>query len=161
MRVDARSRCYDIASMKTLWNESDRGEIHERISRLRADAPAKWGKMDAPRAVAHLADAMRMALGELACAPKNVPLRYAPLKQLVVYYLPWPEGAPTAPELIGRAPASWNGEIVDLNGLIERFGKQDRGRAWPEHPAFGRLSSRAWGRLTYRHVDHHPRQFGA
>jgi hypothetical protein len=147
--------------MKTLWNDSDRREIQSRIERLSPDAPAKWGKMDAPRAVAHLTDAMRMALGDLACKRKNVPIGYPPLKQLIVYWLPWPEGAPTAPELISRVPASWTGEITELTALIKRFGKQDRNRTWPEHPAFGRLSSRAWGRLTYRHVDHHLRQFGA
>jgi hypothetical protein len=32
--------------------------------------------------------------------------------------------------------------------------------AAPEHPAFGRLSGRAWGALVYRHMDHHLRQFG-
>jgi len=32
---------------------------------------------------------------------------------------------------------------------------------WPEHPAFGALSRRAWGVLIYRHMDHHLRQFDA
>jgi hypothetical protein len=146
--------------MKSLWNERDRRAVCQRIGRLDANAQPKWGQMNAPRAVAHLADAMRMAVGELPCQPKNLPIRYPPLKQLIIYVLPWPEGAPTAPELIGRAPASWPGEIADLIALVDRFGKQDRQRTWPEHPAFGRLSSRAWGRLTYRHLDHHLRQFG-
>ena len=28
------------------------------------------------------------------------------------------------------------------------------------HPAFGKLSPRAWGVLAWRHTDHHLRQFG-
>ncbi|MGH9801334.1 MAG: DUF1569 domain-containing protein, partial [Blastocatellia bacterium] len=30
----------------------------------------------------------------------------------------------------------------------------------PEHPAFGKLSTKDWGALTYKHMDHHFRQFG-
>ncbi|MBK9525384.1 MAG: DUF1569 domain-containing protein [Bacteroidetes bacterium] len=29
-----------------------------------------------------------------------------------------------------------------------------------EHPYFGKLSSREWGRITYLHLDHHLKQFG-
>jgi hypothetical protein len=28
------------------------------------------------------------------------------------------------------------------------------------HPFFGRLSGDEWGRLIYKHLDHHLRQFG-
>jgi hypothetical protein len=79
---------------------------------------------------------------------------------LVVYWLPWPEGAPTAPELISRVPASWAGEVADVAGLLERVARQPRDLPFAEHPAFGRLSRRAWGVLVYRHTDHHLRQFG-
>jgi hypothetical protein len=110
--------------------------------------------------VAHLADGLRMALGDLPCEPKKVPIRYPPLKQLIVYWLPWPEGAPTAPELISRIPASWTVEVADLASLLERLARQPRDNGFPEHPAFGHLSRRAWGVLVYRHMDHHLRQFG-
>ena len=33
-------------------------------------------------------------------------------------------------------------------------------RLTPETPAFGPLSARGWGVLTYRHLDHHLLQFG-
>jgi hypothetical protein len=117
--------------------------------------------MTVAQMVAHLSDAARMALGDLPCASKRLPLRYPPLKQLIVYWLPWPEGAPTAPELIGRVPASWPAEVADLAALLERLAGQPRDASFPEHPAFGRLSRRAWGVLVYRHMDHHLRQFGA
>jgi hypothetical protein len=146
--------------MKTIWNDRDRRELQGRLARLKPDARGQWGKMTAPEAVAHLADAARMALGDLSCASKRLPIRYPPLKQLIVYWLPFPKGAPTAPELVGRVPASWSSEITNLSVLIERFGREPVRRAVPEHPAFGRLTRRAWGVLVYRHTDHHLRQFG-
>ena len=49
--------------------------------------------------LAHLNDSYRMCLGELKVKSKHLPLRYTPIKQLVIYVAPFPKGAPTAPEL--------------------------------------------------------------
>ena len=146
--------------MKTMWNEQDRRVISERVATVGADAPAKWGRMNAPQMMAHLTDCLRMALGDLAVEPKRLPIRYPPLKQLIVYAMPFPKGAPTAPELISRVPASWSEEVNDLTGLVDRFGREPRTRAWPDHPAFGTMTAKSWGVLVYRHMDHHLRQFG-
>lgn len=116
--------------------------------------------MTALQMVAHLSDSLRMASGEIEVAPKRVPIRFAPLKQLVLYVLPIPKGAPTSPELIGRKPGDWSAEIAglreQLNGVVERGAEA----LAPAHPAFGRLSAKQWGVLIYRHMDHHLRQFG-
>jgi hypothetical protein len=146
--------------MQSIWKTGDRRQLQERLTALTPDAERKWGSMTAPQVVAHLVDAARMALGDLPCRPKKLPIRYPPLKQLIVYWLPFPKGAPTAPELVGRAPLSWITEVSELTALLERLARQPADRHWPEHPAFGRLSRRAWGVLVYRHMDHHLRQFG-
>jgi hypothetical protein len=146
--------------MKTLWQPQAREELDARLARLTPSHMPQWGRMSAKQMLAHLTDAMRMATGELKTARKNVPIRYPPLKQLVVYYLPWPKGAPTAPELLARECDDWTCEVQDLRAAVQRFANLDPDARLPEHPAFGRLSRRAWGRLTYRHIDHHLRQFG-
>jgi hypothetical protein len=100
-------------------------------------------------------------MGDLQVAPKRLPLRYPPLKQLVVYVAPFPRNAPTAPELtIAATPRPWADDIAMLQQLIDRITAHPSHAEWPEHPAFGRLSRRAWGVLAYRHMDHHLRQFG-
>ena len=81
----------------------------ERLHQLTPDQQPRWGRMDAGRMLAHLTDACRMATGDLAVAPRKGPLRYWPLRDLVIYYLPWPKGAPTAPELVRRR----RDEVVD------------------------------------------------
>lgn len=98
-------------------------------------------------------------MGDLKVAPKKSPIRYPLLKQLIVYVAPFPKGVPTAPELIAREPREWTDEVADVQSLLERAAAS-RTDAWPEHPAFGTLSKRAWGVLIYRHMDHHLRQFG-
>jgi hypothetical protein len=143
--------------MKSIWNPEDRRQLHDRLAALRPDSPRRSQPV---MNAAHLADALRMALGDLPCESKKLPIRYPPLKQLIIYWLPFPKGAPTAPELISRIPATWTAEVADLAGLLERMARQPRDAAFPEHPGFGRLSRRAWGVLVYRHMDHHLRQFG-
>jgi hypothetical protein len=147
--------------MKTLWNEHARDEICRRVDRLTPDASARWGRFNVAQMLAHLNDAMRMALGELPVAPKRMPIRYWPLKQLIVYALPFPHGAPTAPELLTRCDhAAFADERAAFRGIVARLVAKPQSDDWPEHPAFGRLSYRAWGVLGYRHADHHLRQFG-
>jgi hypothetical protein len=149
--------------MKSMWEPEALPAMRERIERLTPERAGAWGKMTAPQMVCHLADSLKMALGELPVVSKKVPIRFAPLKQLIVYWAPFPKNAPTAPELTVRAPAEWSADLADLQGLVDRLCTRgaDPNAAWPEHPAFGRLSHRAWGVLVYRHMDHHLRQFGA
>ena len=144
----------------TLLRAASRQEIQQRLAHLVPDRAPLWGKLTAPRMVVHLADAIRMAFGELVVAQMKTPVRYPIIKQLAIYVLPWPQGTPTAPELVARAPAAWTGEVVALSALVERFSTRSPRDKWSPHPAFGSMSGRAWGVLAYRHCDHHFRQFG-
>ena len=146
--------------MRSLWDPSARRELRDRLARLTPASERRWGTMSAPQMVAHLADCMRMAQGDLVVPSKNLPIRFTPLKELILYVLPFPKNAPTAPEVISRAPLDWATECASLGTMIEQFGERDPSATWPEHPAFGKLSGKQWGVLAYRHTDHHFRQFG-
>ena len=145
---------------KSIFQAAARAELQQRLANLTPDRAPRWGKMTAPKMVVHLSDALKMALGELQAAPRRTPLRFPIIKQLIIYVAPWPKGAPTAPELLARAPAAWNGEVVSLSSLLEKFSARSAADKWPRHPAFGNMSGRLWGALVYRHCDHHFTQFG-
>ena len=73
---------------------------------------------------------------------------------------PFPKGAPTAPELLVPDEAlSVDAIRSELVSLMERIGTGPREGAGPVHPLLGRLSFREWGVATYKHTDHHLRQF--
>jgi uncharacterized protein DUF1569 len=148
--------------MKTLWDDSARRELRDRIAQLSPNANRRWGKMSAPQMLAHLVDAMRMANGDIRIPSRKMPIRFTPLKQLIIYVAPFPKGAPTAPQIIERVATDWPSECATLCRTMEQFAERDRARTpMPEHPAFGKLTARAWGVLCYRHIDHHLKQFGA
>lgn len=147
--------------MKSFWDTTAREDLCRRVDRLTATAAPQWGRFNATQMLAHLNDAMRMTLGELVVKPKNLPLRYTPIKQLVIYALPFPKGAPTAPELLARCgDACFADEQAIFRALADRLAAKPSGERWPEHPAFGRLTHDAWGVLAFRHTDHHLKQFG-
>jgi hypothetical protein len=147
--------------MSSLADPAVRASITARIDTLTPDTVPRWGSMTAPQMLAHCADALRMAYGDLTVAPKRVPLvRLAPVKWLLIYGIPFPKGAPTAKELRSRVPLHWGDERETLRTLVARFGEEASRRSWPEHPLFGPLDGRYWGQLAWKHLDHHLRQFG-
>jgi DinB family protein len=145
---------------KSLSNALARQELLDRLERLTPEATPIWGTMTAPQMLAHLADWMRMAKGELEVTGRTHPFQYPPLKQLAIYWLPFPKGVATSPELIGRSPLEWAIEREAVRRRVQSFEHVNLQALWPEHPVFGRMTPRAWAVFAYRHMDHHLRQFG-
>jgi hypothetical protein len=156
--------------MSSLLEASARDELWRRVTALRPDTPAKWGRFDAPRMLAHAIQSLGMMTGDVHVEAKPVPwiVRHAPLKHLLIYVLPFPRGLPTAPELlartcpdaVGRSALAWEEERQAFSGALDRIAELETREAWPPHPAFGPLTGPQWGTLQYRHLDHHFRQFG-
>ena len=148
--------------MQSLWNEKDRRDLLARLDKLRSNSKGEWGKMSAAQTVAHLSDWMRMAIGAIRVESKNTPFRVPVIRQIVLYLVPLPRNLPTAPELQKSEPGVWSEDVRELRDLIRRSVEKhgDRNARWPDHPALGKMSDRAWGVLAFRHTDHHLRQFG-
>ena len=147
--------------MKTLFDEGLRNAMLARINAVTADLQPKWGKMNAEKMLCHLVHSMRMGVGELPVKAVKLPIRYTPIRQLMIYVLPFPKGAPTARELMPSNPLEIEESKRELARLFRTFGELASLKEWPEHPAFGPIGKRGWGVLSWRHLDHHLRQFGA
>ena len=148
--------------MGSILNERDRTEIANRLRSLSVSSTGRWGSMDVVGMLQHLRLSARMALGELPVPSANKrAFQVFPLKHLIIYVLPFPKGAPTAPELKTSTTTSLDDERAALLELIERIGSGPRDGAGPAHPLFGPLTWREWGVITYKHADHHLKQFGA
>ena len=148
--------------MGSILNEADRAEITTRLRSLSVSSTGRWGSMSVVSMLQHLRLSTRMAVGELPVASVNKrAFQVFPLKHLILYVLPFPKGAPTAPELKPSNAVSLEEERAALLELLERIGTGPREGAGPAHPLFGPMSRREWGVVTYKHADHHLRQFGA
>ena len=148
--------------MGSILNDVDRTAILQRIGSVTSASAPRWGRMDAKAMLTHLKQSALMALGELPVASKSKrAFQVFPIKHLILHVVPFPKGAPTAPELLIPDAASVDDIRSELVSLLERIGAGPRAGDGPVHPLFGRLSFREWGVATYKHTDHHLRQFGA
>lgn len=145
----------------TIFDPRDRTTLLARLDRITPASPRHWGTLTPVGMLAHLSDAMRMALGELVIPPRRTPLALPPVRHAIIHWLPFPKGAPTAPELLARQGGDCAGEAAALRALVERFARTEQAPTSAVHPAFGHLCQRDWGVLVHKHMDHHLRQFGA
>ena len=147
--------------MGSILNEADRTAISNRFRSLSASSTRRWGTMDVTEMLQHLRRSALMCLGELSVPSVNKRAFHKfPLKQLLLYVLPFPKGAPTAPELKPVDATSFEEERAALLELLERIGAGPSDGMGPDHPLFGPLNWREWGVLAYKHSDHHLKQFG-
>jgi hypothetical protein len=148
--------------MGSILNDADRTAICQRIGSVTSASVPRWGRMDARAMLAHLRLSALMALGELPVANKSKrAFQVFPIKHLILHVVPFPKGAPTAPELLVPDSSPVDAIRSELVTLVHRIGEGPREGHGPVHPLFGRLSFREWGVATHKHTDHHLRQFGA
>jgi len=147
--------------MRTILNEGDLDAILNRLKSLSVSSTRRWGSMDVTGMLQHLRLSALMTVGELPVVSKSKrAFQMFPLKHLILYVVPFPKGAPTAPELKPIDATSFEEERAALLELLERIGTGPREGVGPAHPLFGPLTWREWGVATYKHADHHLKQFG-
>jgi hypothetical protein len=145
----------------SMWDPSVRAAFTNRLQQLSGGSKGAWGRMTANGMLAHLNDSYRMCTGELVVKPKNLPLRFTPIKQLIIYVFPFPKGAPTAPELIARCDgAVLEDEKQAFAAMLAKLAALRPGAPLQPHPAFGTLTYKDYGALMAKHTEHHFRQFG-
>ncbi|MGB9031481.1 MAG: DUF1569 domain-containing protein [Acidobacteriaceae bacterium] len=147
--------------MPTLRNEADRKGLVERLGRVRPEAKAQWGSFDAPGMMSHLSAALDEGLGVLAVPPSGPwMMRHFPVKHLAVYVVPMPKGAKAPRELLARMPGDFEADRRGVVERMERVAARPKGKG-STHFLLGLLTNEQWAALSWKHIDHHLRQFGA
>ncbi|MCW5959589.1 MAG: DUF1569 domain-containing protein [Pyrinomonadaceae bacterium] len=147
-----------------LFNPTKRTEIIARLNLLTPDSKALWGKMSVGEMICHCLDGFKMAIGEIPPTDRSNRFTRSIVKFLVVYVIPIPRGAPAAPEIDpqkkGMKPQDFEAERALLIEKINSFAHLKPEDLKGKHHIFGKLTANQWGRLGYKHLDHHLRQFG-
>jgi hypothetical protein len=149
--------------MKNLFEAARVTEVKDRISRLKPDSERQWGKMTAPQALAHCSAAMEMAVGD-SIPPRMFAGRIIGrmIKPLVLGNdEPMRRNSPTVKNLVVQDDRDLALEQRRLCALIDRFAAAGpAGCTTHPHSFFGPLTPEEWSTLSYKHLDHHLRQFG-
>ena len=150
--------------MKSLFDGATASEIKSRIARLGPGSMRQWGKMNAPQAMAHCAIAMEWAVGDRSEPRMFIGRIFGSLAKSKVLKdeAPLRRNTPTAKSLVIANERDLEKECQRLCALIDRFSAGGlQGCTKHPHTFFGSLTPDEWGRLMYKHLDHHLRQFDA
>lgn len=148
--------------MPSLFLPADREAISARLSRLEPDTPRLWGRMAPAQMLAHCALGLEAVTGDRPMKQVWLGRILTPfIRGLVLGERPWRRNGPTDPSFVVSDPRDLEVERIRLATLMDRMvrrGPEQAGQM--THAFFGRLSGDEWGRLMYKHLDHHLRQFG-
>ncbi|MCI0415934.1 DinB family protein [bacterium] len=146
--------------MKTLFHETTVEEIQQRFEKLSDKTTSEWGKMNAAQMLAHCTATMQMPVGDIQIKKSPLSLIGWMFKGLFRNEKPFGKNSPTAPEFIMKDSRDFE---VEKQRFLEAFQKLAKGPDAVkcfQHPFFGKMTCDDWGRLMYKHMDHHFRQFG-
>jgi hypothetical protein len=149
--------------MPNLFDAADRDRLLHRLSSVQPSSARQWGKMNPAQMMAHCSIALEVACGDTVMKQAFIGRVLSPfVKGAVLGEKDMKRNSPTDPTFRVADDRNFDAERARLSALVEKFHR--RGETAADgivHSFFGRLTGDEWGRLMYKHLDHHLRQFSA
>lgn len=150
--------------MKSLFNTSDNQEMIARLNSLTPASQAKWGKMNVTQMFGHCQEAISLAFGDVQLKQNLIGILFGPIARVLIINSnrPFQKNLPTDRSFIINDEREFEKERKRLITTVQKFPKVGSGElSKHKHPFFGNLKKAEWDKLTWKHLDHHLRQFGA
>lgn len=149
--------------MRSLFEAEAHQDILDRLHSLTPESTGKWGTMDVAQMLKHVNTTMKIATGEVTLArpPWYKKVMFGLFKSMLYNDRPWKQNLPTAPELKVASTEDFEQEKKALLESIGKFMALPFNGGKMNHPVFGDFTKEQWGKMQYKHLDHHLRQFGA
>ncbi|MAS21284.1 MAG: hypothetical protein CMF34_13685 [Leeuwenhoekiella sp.] len=145
--------------MQSLFDQKTFQEIQQRLANLKPETTPLWGKMNAGQMLKHCQRPLEIAVYDKDFGLKSNFLIRTFFKKSMYDDRPFMKNMPTPKAFKVTEAVDFNLEHDNLLKLIEKFyGLRDK-LDWKPHPVFGKLSQEQWGKIQYKHLDHHLNQF--
>jgi hypothetical protein len=148
--------------MKTTFDQTTRDELINRINTLTANSKAQWGKMNVHQMLKHCTLWEEMISGKVKCKRSFVGRLFGKmaLKSFLKEGKNMPRNAPSSPELIVKETKD---DVSSQRGKWIALLEENAHFSTPYflHPFFGQMTNEQVGYLSYKHIDHHLRQFNS
>ena len=136
-----------------------KADILKRINNLTPSSTALWGKMNVSQMLAHCKAQIKVALGDDKLSPSWIgKLLGSYIKKKVLTDKPYSQGLPTPPSFKIKNTPDFETAKNELIHLITRFNETSISKE--PHPFFGKMTVEEWAKGTWKHLDHHLKQFG-
>lgn len=148
--------------MKSLISKESNHEIVARINKLYPDSKPLWGKMNSGQMLAHCTVGLRIANGEVV-PNTNFLLKLLGklVKNRILSQDSFKKNSRTAKVFIITDNKNFLEENERiLNYLKEMEVKGNNFFTNKPHAIFGYLTPEEWDNISFKHFDHHLKQFG-
>jgi Protein of unknown function (DUF1569) len=155
-------QCPNFCHMYSLLQPGVPSDIINRLAQLSPDAKPQWGKMNVSQMLAHCQVPLQVALGEKQLKRSFIGMLFGGVaKKQMLQETPVKKNLPTDPGFIIKNERDFTSERKQLQVLLQRFAREGAGIVVAQqHPFFGKITVEEWGFLSWKHIDHHLRQFG-
>lgn len=149
--------------MDTLFNTETQQNILNRINNLNEKSQPNWGKMDVAQMLLHCQKPLEVANGNLQL---NTKVGFAKKMLLKLFKnsmyndKPWQKNLGTVREFKITDAQEFTSQKDKLVSVVNEFSQLKNKTNWPSHPFFGDFNTDQWGKMQYKHLDHHLTQFG-
>lgn len=143
---------------KNLFDESTYVDILERLNKLTPASQPEWGKMDVGQMLAHCAEAQDVYNGKPLKAPFMMKLFRPLLRPMLLSHNNFKHNAPTLDQFRMEDPEDFAEQRERLVNSLRTM--HALGRRPFKHSLLGMMTSDDVGWITWKHLDHHLRQFG-
>ena len=148
---------------KNLLEKDCAASVISRVQKLQPDSIPRWGKMTVTEMLHHCNLVHQQLLLPATPHQKKTSLRQYLIRWVVLYAMPrYPKNA-QAPKRFHTKGVVDKARFADEKQAFIELVQRLAGHSQPIHhwhPYFGNLSTEQWGRTSWKHVDHHLRQFG-
>jgi len=145
--------------VKNLFDPSVKQEIIERINKLTAQTQRQWGKMNVSQMLAHVQLPISCAYGTHQVKGSFLLKLLGPLFKSVLYNeKPYKQGLPTDPTYVVVDTKNFEAEKETLLEQVNKFSPETV--IFLNHPVWGKMTKEQWSKATWKHLDHHLKQFG-
>lgn len=146
--------------IKNLFDPVVKQDINYRINKLTPQTQRQWGKMDVSQMLAHVQMPILVAFGTHQPKGSLLLRLIGPLfKNKLWDDKPYKHSLPTDSTFIMTGNAKdFEKEKASLLNLINSF--TGKNIISEQHPVFGKLTKENWSKATWKHLDHHLKQFG-
>lgn len=145
--------------IKNLFDPAVKQEIIDRINKLTPQTQHLWGKMNVAQMLAHVQLPISCAYGTHQVKGSFLLKLLGPLFKGILYNdKPYKQGLPTDPTYVVVDSKDFENEKQGLLEKLNRFSGESV--VLENHPVWGKMTKEQWSRATWKHLDHHLKQFG-
>lgn len=148
--------------MKTLFDSIVYSEILNRIEKLNPSLKPKWGKMTVSQMLAHLDLSLRVNFDEIELKKGLLGKYFSGISRwLLLGEKPFPKYLPADRKVLVKEASDFLTEKTKVINSIQKYLKKGpNGISRKPHYILGKITHEESAFLTYKHLDHHLRQFG-